>query len=84
MAHIQDKDGLSLWEVETGQKVTVRRVSDRNPEVLRYCASLGIYPQVRLDVLDRAPFNGPVRVLVDDQEHDLSEELARQIFVLSA
>ncbi len=81
---IEDKGGHSLWEAGTGQRVTVRRVSDRNPDVLRYCASLGIYPEVGLDVLERAPFNGPIRVLVTDKEHNLSEELARQIFVVPA
>ena len=81
---IDDEGGHSLWEAGPGQKVTVRRVSDRNPDVLRYCASLGIYPEVSLEVLRRAPFNGPVCVRVADLEHDLSEELARQIFVVKA
>ena len=71
----------SLWESTSGQVAKVRRVSDRDPGVLRYLASIGIYPDVSLDVVRRAPFNGPIYVLIEGVEHGLSEELARQIYV---
>ncbi len=74
----------SLWDTSVGQKVCVLRVSDRDPEVLRYLATIGIYPQVHLNVLEKAPFNGPIHVEVEEQAHGLSEELARQIFVVPA
>lgn len=88
---IPSKDGKidnallsSLWEIEPGQRVKVVRVSDRDPEVLRYLADVGVYPDVVLDVLQKAPFNGPVHVRVRDSEHSLGEQLARQIFVAPA
>lgn len=72
----------SLWETPAGEEeVRVVRVSDSNPEVLRYLAKIDIYPQVRIRVKKRAPFNGPISVGVGKQVHDLGEELARQIFV---
>ncbi|HLV01274.1 MAG TPA: metal-dependent transcriptional regulator [Acidobacteriota bacterium] len=72
---------LSLWEAESGQGLTVRRVNDDNPEMLRYLASIGIYPDVQLIVVEKAPFNGPVHIQIDSGQHSLGEELARQIFV---
>lgn len=71
----------SLWEVPEGDTVLVQRVNDRDPKVLRYLASIGIYPEVTLVVLKRSPFNGPLHVQVGGSEHGLSEELARQIHV---
>ena len=71
----------TLWEVTEGQTVLVQRVSDRDPEVLRYLASIGIYPEVTLEVVKRSPFNGPLYVQVNGREHGLSEELAQQIHV---
>ncbi len=71
----------TLWEVAEGQTVLVQRVSDRDPEVLRYLASIGIYPEVNLKVVKRSPFNGPLYVQINDREHGLSEELAQQIHV---
>ncbi len=88
---IPSKDGVVeqvssqlLWDTEPGQRVKVERVSDRDSEVLRYLATIGIFPQVELDVLTKAPFNGPVHVRLEDEEHGLSEQLARQIFVAPA
>ncbi len=71
----------TLWDAVEGQSVRVEQVDDRSSDVLRYLASLGIFPEVRLVVVRRVPFNGPIHVSVDNREHWLSEELARQIFV---
>lgn len=72
----------SLWDTPvSGEEFRVVRVSDSNPKVLRYLAKIDIYPQITISVKKRAPFNGPVSVGVGEQVHDLSEELARQIFV---
>jgi DtxR family Mn-dependent transcriptional regulator len=88
---IPSKDGqvekishLLLWDAKPGERVKVERVSDRDSEVLRYLATIGIFPQVELDILTKAPFNGPVHVRLEDEEHGLSEQLARQIFVAPA
>jgi len=70
-----------LWDMVVGQESRVRRVSDKNPNVLRYLASIGIFPDVKLNLVRRDPFGGPVYVQVNGVEHGLSEELARQIFV---
>ena len=73
----------SLWEIPGGKKVQVYRVRDRDPKVLRYLATIGILPDVEINVLKKGPFNGPIHVQIDDSEHSLSEELATQIFVVS-
>ena len=85
---IPGKDGTmaeerfpSLWEVQESTDVIVARVDDRDASVLRHLASLGIHPEVEIQVLQKAPFNGPVLINLDSTEHSLSEELARQIFV---
>jgi DtxR family Mn-dependent transcriptional regulator len=72
----------SIWEAPVGEEeLIVVRVSDRNPEVLRYLAEIGIYPRVKIRVTKKAPFNGPVSVGIGDVVHDLSQELATQIYV---
>ena len=81
---IDRKYSFPLLEISVGQSVKVQRVSDRDPEVLRYLASMGIYPEVTLRVLKKHPFSGPLHVEVDSTEHTLSEELAQQIYVITA
>lgn len=81
---IENRSLHSLWEMSGGESVRVQRVSDRHPEVLRYLASIGIFPEVAISVVKKAPFNGPIHVEIGEVEHSLSEELARQIFVTPA
>ena len=80
--HVEQEQFHSLWEISDVENVKVRRVSDSDPEVLRYLAEIGIFPEVEISVLEKAPFNGPLNIEVNNDRHSLSEELARQIFVI--
>jgi DtxR family Mn-dependent transcriptional regulator len=75
-------DSPRLDEHTVGDRVVVRRVSDRNEEELQYLADAGINPGVELDVVDVAPF-GMVTVRVRDsgREQSLPEAVARSIRV---
>jgi len=61
------------------------RVQDQDAEKLRYLGQLGLYPETQIQVLERAPFGGPLRILVGDAanhvEHMLGAEMAEQIIV---
>lgn len=70
-----------LSEANAGERVVVRRVSDRDPEKLRYLGKIGIYPQIELLVLDKAPFNGPVHVQLNEASHHLGHEISDSILV---
>lgn len=78
---VEQEQLLSLWDLSPGREVTVRRVSDRDPDVLRYLASMGLYPNVRVRLIKKGPFGGPLHIQVGADEHTLSENLARQIYV---
>lgn len=75
-------DTQRLSEVEAGSTVVIRQVSDESAEMLRYMDGLGLRPSATIEVRERAPFNGPMLVCVDDSgEHSLGLEVAGQIFV---
>ncbi len=87
-APIPTKDGIlperklrTLTEVIAGERVQIKQVSDSDPEMLRYLGRIGIYPDSELDVIDKAPFGGPLHVRVADVEHHLGENLTNQIYV---
>ena len=75
----------SLAEVVQGERVRVRRVQDEDAGRLRYLAELGIRPGAVLRILDKAPFEGPITVWVDDAGGGASRAigvtLADQVFV---
>ncbi|HEY5286114.1 MAG TPA: metal-dependent transcriptional regulator [Solirubrobacteraceae bacterium] len=67
----------SLESLVPGDAGTFVRVSDADPEMLRYLAQRGVLPGGRLQVLERQPFGGPLLVNVDGREHTLGGALPR-------
>jgi len=72
---------VRLTEVEPGSQASFARVSDSDPEMLRYLAERGIGPGAELRVVSRDPFDGPLHVTVEGTEHILGERLAGAIRV---
>ena len=60
---------------------TVERVSDRDPEALRYLEQLGMVPGRAIEVERHEPFGGPVWVRVGRRRHAIGRELAGTIYV---
>ncbi|MCZ6632790.1 MAG: metal-dependent transcriptional regulator [bacterium] len=81
--NIAKGDYWQLSQVESGQTVVIRQVNDQSSEMLRYLESLGLKPKVTVEVLDRAPFNGPLQVRVGEgKEVALGLEVADQVYVV--
>ena len=71
----------SLVDLEPGARATVRRITDQDSAHLRYLQKLGLMPNVTVEFVDAAPFEGPIRVRVGSREHSLDRQLARHIRV---
>ncbi|WP_049936945.1 metal-dependent transcriptional regulator [Haloplanus natans] len=72
-----------LSDHETGDRVVVSRVRDRDEEELAYLDDAGVRPDTELEILDVAPF-GMVTVRIGDREQSLPESVARTIRVRPA
>jgi DtxR family Mn-dependent transcriptional regulator len=72
-----------LERMRPGARGTFVRVSDSDPEMLRYLAQRGIAPGDRFEVVDRQPFGGPlfVRFAGGAETHALGGALARAMRV---
>ena len=71
-----------LSELQDGQSAVIRRVSDRNPQMLRYMENLQLRLGTRVEVTSKAPFNGPLQLKIDaSKEVSLGLEVAGSIFV---
>jgi DtxR family Mn-dependent transcriptional regulator len=57
------------------------RVLMQDEERLRYLGSLGLYPNVQITLLERAPFDGPLLIDVDGAHHALAHEMAKFLVV---
>ncbi|MEX2426042.1 MAG: metal-dependent transcriptional regulator [Thermomicrobiaceae bacterium] len=78
---IAEAMGVRLSDLPEGSHVRVELVSDTDPEKLRYLGELGLFPAADLTVVEHMPFDGPVRISVDQTEHVLGRQLADTIRV---
>ncbi len=74
---IDERPTSSLDALLVGAAGLFVRVSDSDPEMLRYLAEQGITLGARLEVADRQPFGGPVFVRFDERGLAIGGELAR-------
>ena len=69
----------TLVDLSPGERASVSRVPDGDPELLRYLAELGLVPGSGVELVSHAPFAGPVTVRTDRGDHAISRELADRI-----
>lgn len=72
--------GQRLDRVHPGSVFHVERVDDQDSAALRYLASIGIRPGVSLEVVERAPFGGPLWLRVNGSEAAVGDLLATLIY----
>ena len=70
-----------LSDMQAGQSVYIQRVSDEDPEMLIYLEEIGLLPGASIEIVEKAPFHGPITVRVGDGEQVLGYRVATNIFV---
>jgi DtxR family Mn-dependent transcriptional regulator len=78
---IEEHPTRALADLEPGERGTFARVSDADPEMLRYLSGHGIAPGATLELVRREPFDGPLTVRTGRREHALGVGLARAMRV---
>lgn len=78
---LADDETIRLDQLEVGDRAVFSRVSDSDPEMLRYLASRGISPGDRFEVVSRQPFDGPLECRFGDTLHSIGGGLARAVRV---
>jgi DtxR family transcriptional regulator, Mn-dependent transcriptional regulator len=73
---IEEESTESLAAAEAGTSGTFVRISDADPDMLRYLAERGIAPGATFEVVDKQPFGGPLFVRFGEDVHVLGGSLA--------
>ena len=86
---IPTKDGvmpemasLPLAMANISEQYIVGRVKDQNPEFLRYLEKIGIILGVKITIIEKTPFNGPIHVKLEDKEKTIGFSIAKQIYLV--
>jgi DtxR family Mn-dependent transcriptional regulator len=73
---LDESETERMGTLEAGAEGTFVRVSDSDPDMLRYLAERGIAPGERFRVRERQPFGGPLFVEFASGEHAIGGGLA--------
>jgi len=73
---LQEPVTRRMESLQPGDEGLFVRVSDSDPEMLRYLADRGISPGDRFAVRERQPFGGPLFVRFGEREHAIGGQLA--------
>jgi DtxR family Mn-dependent transcriptional regulator len=69
--------------VPPGAKGHISRVKTHDPDKLKYLGEIGILPEVSFELINRAPFNGPIRLKIGKDEQVIGSELATALWVVT-
>jgi len=78
---IEEGPTRSLQTLAAGDRGTFARVSDADPDMLRFLAERGIAPGDDFEVIEKQPFEGPLFVRFGVHVHVLGGALARAMRV---
>jgi DtxR family transcriptional regulator, Mn-dependent transcriptional regulator len=72
---------VNLYSLEPGERAEVASVKDDDTELLRFMASLGIKPGVKIKIEAKDPFQGPLQAMVGKKKRTIGWHLANAVFV---
>lgn len=81
---IEAMNDYLLSEVDAGITVQVTRMRTREADRLNYIHALGLSPNTKLDVIHKAPFNGPMQLKIGSEYRIVGHNLAELIRVRKA
>ncbi|MGI8903968.1 MAG: metal-dependent transcriptional regulator [Solirubrobacteraceae bacterium] len=81
---LDERATQSLESLAVGDEGMFVRVSDSDPDMLRYLGERGISPGDGFAVRDRQPFGGPLFVAFGEREHAIGGQLAAAMRVVVA
>jgi len=73
---INEEESESLTSLKPGERGLVVRITEEEPELLQYLATLNLKPQAGVEVVEKAPFNGPLTIQVLGVTKALSRDVA--------
>lgn len=78
---IVEEKSEPLSTLRSKESGVVAKIKDETPEVLEYIAALGLLPGTSIEIVEKAPFDGPVTVKVGGANHALSLSMASIIWI---
>lgn len=78
---VEEAAYVSLAELPTGVRATIMRVADEDPDLLRHVADLTLTPGCEVEVVQHAPYGGPITLKSQGRAIVIGPSLAQRLLV---
>jgi len=78
---IVEEESQPLTELDEKERGTIAKITEEKPDFLRYLDTIGLAPGASIEVLKKAPFDGPITLKVGGVSHALGHAMASIIQV---
>lgn len=78
---IIEEESQPLTALNEREQGTIVKITEEKADLLRYLGTMGLVPGASLEVMEKAPFNGPITIKVGRTNRALSREVASIIKV---
>jgi DtxR family Mn-dependent transcriptional regulator len=78
---IIEEESQPLTALNEREQGTIVKITEEKADLLRYLDTMGLVPGASLEVVEKAPFNGPITIKVGRTNRALSREVASIIKV---
>jgi DtxR family Mn-dependent transcriptional regulator len=78
---IMEQRSMPLLDYGVGEQSTIVKITEERSDLLRYLNQLGLVPGAMIEIIEKAPFQGPITVKVGSTSHAISREIASIIQV---
>ncbi|MGA2296926.1 MAG: metal-dependent transcriptional regulator [FCB group bacterium] len=78
---ILDIKETALSDVEPGKEVVIRSLYDEDSKLLAYLEDIELLPGVKIKIIEKAPFNGPLKIEINGVEKIIGYNIADKIYI---
>lgn len=78
---VEPLPAVTLRDLPAGQGGVVWAIPEEDPQLVAYLKSLRLVPDARVQVVEVAPFNGPIFFEADGARHAIGREAAARVWV---
>jgi DtxR family transcriptional regulator, Mn-dependent transcriptional regulator len=71
-----------LTTVNSQSPQIIKRVKNQSPELLRYLEDQGLIPGVKVEVIKKEPFDGPIHLKIENKTATIGFNIADDIYVV--
>lgn len=77
---IKEEPSRILSAFKKNDKIKIIKITDEEPKLLCYLATLGLMPRTSVKIEEKAPFDGPIMIKIGNATYALGREIADSIW----